>query len=219
MALFRARTSGFDSKSIGCAGGGAAPTWSDWVVCVKVGRPSAKSGIALCAVAGDEDAPEPVWAAPGSCAGLSIGVRGLTGGRDGDDGGDVRDVVEARRGFEGGCGAVPDAGRASVAMVRPGMVAVMWCRIWCRIWCGMLARSCRRVPAVLLSKEVGVCAGHLGVGVTWMGVNGIPVDAAVHPTLPGYSPTVSRLCSRGPELTSRFRKSNSMSEFGTLKRT
>ncbi len=196
MALFRARTSGFDSKSIGCAGGGAAPTWSDWVVCVKVGRPSAKSGIALCAVAGDEDAPGPVWPAPGSCVGLNIGVRGLIGGRDGDDGGDVRGVVEARRGFEGGCGAVPDAGRASVAMVRPGMVAVMRCRIWR----GMLARSCRR-GAGGFAQQGGRCLRRrLGVP-GWLfrvGSQVLMQDAAVHPatmslpTLPGSSPTVSR---------------------------
>jgi hypothetical protein len=72
----------------------------------------------------DDDAPGPVGAVHGSCVGPSIGVMGLTGGREGDDGGDVRDDAEARRGFAMGRGAVvADAGWAPVSMVRPGMVA------------------------------------------------------------------------------------------------
>jgi hypothetical protein len=80
----------------------------------------------------DVDVPGPVGPAPGSCVGPSIGVMGLMGGRDGDGGGDVRDEADARRGFAMGRGAVvAGAGWASVAMVRPGMVAsVIWCRFW-----------------------------------------------------------------------------------------
>ena len=81
----------------------------------------------------DDDVPGPAGPVPGNCVGPSIGVMGLMGGRDGDDGEDVRDEAEARRGFAMGREAVvADAGWASVAMVRPGMVAsAIWCKVEC----------------------------------------------------------------------------------------
>ena len=102
------------------------------------------------------------------------------GGRDGDDGGDVRDAaVEARRGFEGGCGAVPDAGRASVAIVRPGIVAWL-----CGAGSGVkFWQDPAELPAEsrrFFTARRSASAQRLGVGV--MGVqDAIPVDAVVHP--------------------------------------
>jgi hypothetical protein len=106
---------------MGWVGGGAMATWSVWVSCVKVGRASAKSGIVLCVVAVAGSAGP----AAGSCAGASVGVMGLMGGRDGDEARD--EVLDARRGFAvAPRGVVADAGRPSVAMVRPGMVAAAY---------------------------------------------------------------------------------------------